>query len=222
MARPALLASPLRITVLATVLIAAVIAVIVILTVATRQAAPTAAAGALPGTRETTHVLDEVGPQAPTLVEFLDFECEACGAFHPVVEQLRAEYAGEINFAIRYFPLPRHANSMNAALAVEAAAQQGEVEAMYNTMYETQAEWGEKQESEAARFRTFAEDLGLDMAAYDAAVADPATQQRVEEDFAEGRSLGITGTPSFFLDGEPLALTKLGDLTDALDAAIAD
>lgn len=77
---------------------------------------------------------------APTLVEFLDFECEACGAFYPVVEQIREAYDGKINYVIRYFPIPNHFNSMNAAIAVEAASQQGRVEEMYNKLFQTQTE----------------------------------------------------------------------------------
>ncbi len=87
------------------------------------------------------------------VVEFLDFECEVCGAVYPVMEELREEYDGEVTFAVRYFPLPGHFNSGNAAVAVEAAAQQGAFEAMYQRMFETQSEWGEGRESEADRFR---------------------------------------------------------------------
>lgn len=75
-------------------------------------------------------------------VEFLDFECEGCKALYPVVEQLRAEYGDRVNFVIRYFPLKSHFNSERAALAVEAAAQQGQLEAMYKRMYDAQNEWG--------------------------------------------------------------------------------
>ncbi len=206
-----------------TVAVAVVLVIVVAITAfVNRPAPPTppeATEGALPTTRANSHVLDDAGPDAPTLVEFLDFECEACGAFYPVIEQLREEYAGEINYVIRYFPLPGHFNSMNAALAAEAAAQQGELEAMYNRLFETQSEWGEARESRADLFRGYAEDLGLDMDAYDAAVADPATKERVEQDFNDGQFLDVTGTPSFFLDGKKLELTQLSDLTDALDRA---
>ena len=167
-----------------------------------------------------SHVLDDAGADAPVLVEFLDFECEVCGAFFPIVEDLKAKYGDEVTFAFRYFPLPGHGNSVNAALAVEAAAQQGEFEAMYHHLFETQAEWGEQRESRPEIFRAFAEELGLDMAAFDAAVADPATQQRVEKDFAEGTLLGVTSTPTFFLDDKKLELNQLSDLTGALDNAI--
>ncbi|AZT94729.1 MAG: DsbA family protein [Brevibacterium aurantiacum] len=177
-------------------------------------------AGAARTLSENAHYLDEVGADAPTLVEFLDFECEACGAFYPYMEQIREQYDGQINYVVRYFPLQGHFNSMNAAIAVEAAAQQDQFEGMYRMMFETQAEWGEGQTSEAERFRGYAETLGLDMTAYDQAVADPATQERVEEDFNAGRALNVSGTPTFFLDGEQLELTSPEDLPNALDAAL--
>lgn len=108
---------------------------------------------------------------------------------------------------------------MNAALAAEAASEQGKFEEMYQRLFETQTQWGEQQTSRADLFRTFAEDLGLDLGAYDAAVAAPATRERVEADFNDGQYLGVSGTPSFFLDGEKLELTQLSDLTNALDEA---
>lgn len=216
--------TPMKVTLIA---IAAVVVIVIGAIIYAVSARPQAsaddnAADALPGARSNSHVLDSAGPNAPTLVEFLDFECEACGAFYPYIEEIREQYDGQINYVFRYYPIPSHYNSMNAALAVEAAAQQDRVEDMYHRMFETQAEWGEQQVSEADLFRGFAEDLGLDMAAYDQAVADPATRERVEEDVAEGQQMGVQGTPTFFLDGERLELNQLTDLTDALDRALAD
>ncbi len=169
---------------------------------------------------ENSRVLDDPEGAEVTLVEFLDFECEVCGAVYPYVEQIREDYAGQLRFVQRYFPIPSHQNSMNAALAVEAAGLQGRYEDMYHRMFETQAEWGEQQESKAALFREFAVDLGLDMAAYDAAVADPATEVRVQSDFDAGIELGVQGTPTFFVDGRPVDLQTIDDLTGAIDAAL--
>jgi protein-disulfide isomerase len=155
-----------------------------------------------------------------TLVEFLDFECESCLAAYPVVEQLRADYAGQVTFVARYFPVEGHFNAQNAAVAVEAAAQQGQFEAMYQRMYETQPQWGEQQTSRAPLFREFASDLGLDMDAYDDAVADPATLDRVLADRDDGLALGVQGTPTFFLDGEQLTVASAQELIDAVAAAV--
>ncbi|GAA1743865.1 DsbA family protein [Microcella frigidaquae] len=167
-----------------------------------------------------THILDNAGEGAVTLVEFLDFECEACGAFYPVVEDLREEFAGEVTFAFRYFPLPGHTNSVNAAIAVEAAAQQGRLEDMFARMYETQIEWGESQESKAALFRQFAGELGLDLVAYDAAVAAPETLERVMADFDAGVALGVQSTPTFFLNDRPVQLSSFDDLRTAIEAEL--
>jgi len=213
--------TPVKATLISIAVVIVLVIAAIIVGITNRPTAPDAAdtAGALPGALTNSHVLDDAGPNAPTLVEFLDFECEACGAFYPVIEELRAEYEGEINYVVRYFPLPGHFNSMNAAVAAEAAAQQGQFEAMYQRLFESQTQWGEQQTSRAELFRSFAEDLSLDMAAYDAAVADPATQQRVEQDLNDGKYRDVSGTPTFFLDGERLELTQLSDLTDALDDA---
>ncbi|MGW0175907.1 DsbA family protein [Rhodococcus sp. NPDC003322] len=170
--------------------------------------------------RADSHRLSSAPEGSPTFVEFLDFECEACRSVYPAIEDLRAEYGDRVAFVVRYFPLPGHFNAERAARAVEAAAQQGKFEQMYQRMYETQAEWGEQRVPKDDVFRAFAVDLGLDMAAYDAAYADPATAARIAADVADGEALGVQGTPSFFLDGQRFEPSTYQDLTDAFDAAL--
>lgn len=170
--------------------------------------------------RTDSRVLDDGGEDAVTVVEFLDFECEACGAFYPVVEDLREKYDGEITYVVRYFPLPGHTNSTQAALAAEAAGQQDRFEDMYHRLFETQAQWGEQPEETPEVFRAFAVDLGLDMAAYDAAIADPATAQRVQSDKTDGEKLEVNSTPTFFIDGEKVVLQEWDDLEQAIEKAV--
>ncbi|XAS65524.1 DsbA family protein [Pseudarthrobacter sp. So.54] len=169
--------------------------------------------------REDSHRVTAPVTEKAQLVEFLDFECESCLAAQPLVEDLKKEFGDRITFVTRYFPLPGHRNSGTAALAVEAAAQQGKYEQMYTKMFDTQPQWGEKQDSQAPLFRTYAQELGLDLAKYDAAVADEKTIDRIRKDVADGKALGVTGTPTFFLDGRKLTLSTEADfrqkLTDA-------
>lgn len=209
------ISKPLIVTasVLAAVLIAALVYVLV-----DRAQTPDAAPASV--VRADSHVLDDGGADAVTVVEFLDFECEACGAFYPVVEELREKHAGRITYVVRYFPLPGHLNSTHAALAAEAAAQQGRFEDMYHRLFETQAQWGEAQESRAAVFRDYASGLGLDMAAYDAAVADPKTEERVRADLEDGRALGVRSTPTFFVNGTRVEIERWGDVDAAIQAAL--
>lgn len=170
--------------------------------------------------RDDSHRLGAAGTGKVVLVEFLDFECESCRAAYPVVEEMRAAYAGKVDFVVRYFPIPSHANAVNSAVAVEAASQQGKFEEMYKRMYETQTTWGEQQESKASVFRGFAQELGLDMAAYDKALEDKATLERVERDRQDGLDLGVQGTPTFFLNGKKLEPTSTQDFRDKIDAAL--
>lgn len=170
--------------------------------------------------RPDSHRLSSAPDSRVEFVEFLDFECEACKAMYPVVEQLRGDYGDRVTFVVRYFPLPSHANAERAARAVEAAARQGKFEQMYQRMYETQEQWGEQRTPMDDVFRSFAADLGLDLAAYDAAYDDPATLNRIRADVADGETLGVRSTPTFFLDGERLQPRSYADLTAALDAAL--
>lgn len=171
--------------------------------------------------RPDSHKLGDTGNGKVTLVEFLDFECPSCGAIYPAVEELRKQYAGKVTFVVRYFPLEMHFNAERASRAVEAAAQQGKFEAMYQRMYETQQTWGNKQVPADATFRGFAEALQLDLAKWDKAYNDPATLKRIQKDVKDGESLGVAGTPSFFLNGEKLEPKSYEDFTKAIDAALA-
>lgn len=152
--------------------------------------------------RADSHRLNTAEDGKVTLVEFLDFECEACGAAYPFVEQLREQYDGRVTFVARYFAIPSHKNANNAAYAVESAARQGKFEEMYKRMYDTQTQWGESQDSQSDLFRSFAEDLRLDMTEYDADVKSPEVAARVQKDIDDGAKLGVSGTPTFFLNGQ--------------------
>ena len=171
--------------------------------------------------REDSHVLGEPGRGNAVLVEFLDFECEACGAAYPFIESLREQYDRQVTFVTRYFPIPSHKNALNAAIAAEAAARQDMFEEMYRKLFDTQSQWGEQQQSNAPLFREFAEEIGLDLEQYDQDVADPATEQRVLADQADGNALGVQGTPTFFLNGEKLELQSTDDMVNAIEAALA-
>lgn len=171
--------------------------------------------------RADSHRLSTAKDGKVTLVEFLDFECEACGAAFPFVEQLREMYDGRVTFVARYFPIPSHKNAKNAAYAVESAARQGKFEDMYRRMYQTQSEWGESQDSKAALFRSYAQDLGLDMDRYDADVVSRDVAKRVQKDIDDGITLGVNGTPSFYLNGKLFVPTTAEDFTEAIDDALA-
>ena len=206
----------------AAVVVIAIVAVVLLIT--RGEAGTTDAAVAEVGpaqlVRDNSHRLNDPPGASVTFVEFLDFECEGCRSAYPLVEQLRDEYGDRVEFVLRYFPLSGHFNAERAARAVEAAAQQGRLEAMYHRMYETQADWGEASTPADDVFRGFASQLGLDMTAYDEAYDDPATLERIRLDQQDGRELGVQGTPTFFVDGAQVVVRSPDDLRNAIEAAL--
>ncbi len=153
-------------------------------------------------------------------VEFLDFECEACGAIYPTIDELKSTYGDRVSFVVRYMPL--HTSSMNAAKAAEAAGAQGRYVDMFDVLFQRQANWGHQNTPEEAKFFTYAEELGLDMDQFRADFDDPATEERIRQSEIDGRSLGVTGTPTMFMDGVLLEPKTLEELTAAFDDAIAN
>ena len=123
----------------------------------------------------------------------------------------------------RHGPQHRHliAGVIEAPTAgdAEAAGQQGRFEDMYSKLFENHDEWAAEVGPQAGTFRNYAEELGLDLAAYDAAIEDPATSERIQADIDDARRAGAQGAPTFVLDGEVLQLQEVSDLTDALDSA---
>ncbi|MGW5745352.1 DsbA family protein [Amycolatopsis sp. NPDC003861] len=210
-----------------------VAAVVVTLALLTRPATPDSPAQAVqPDSspvaptslliRPDSHRLSTAADGKVTVVEFLDLECEACGAAFPGVEKLRAEFQGRVTFVIRYFPVPSHHNAELAARSVEAAGRQGKLEAMYRTMYENQPKWGDQNVSHRETFFGFARQLGLDLPTFEKDLDAPATAARVARDRADGTALGVRGTPTFFINGRRFDSPPTYEaLEAALDAEFA-
>ncbi len=139
-----------------------------------------------------------------TLFEYLDFECEACKAYFPLVKQLEEDFPNDLKIIRRYYPLPGHKNSLPAALAVEAAAKQGKYNEMHDLLFNEQDTWGNKPVANRGIFEKYAQKIGLDMEKFKKDVALPETLARVDRDRQSGTQLGNTGTPTFYLQGEKI------------------
>jgi protein-disulfide isomerase len=165
-----------------------------------------------------------LGPaDAPvTLVEFLDPECESCGAFHPTVKRILKDYDGRVRLVVRYMPF--HPNSALAAAVTEAAGEQGKYWEMQELLFRRQPEWGEmhghggqaappaRREPPAVLFERYAAELGLDVERVRSAVADSRYASKIERDKRDGQSLGVAKTPTFFVNGRQLARFSQQDL----------
>ena len=158
-------------------------------------------------------------PSAPvTLVEFLDPECESCGAFAPVIKQLLKEYDGKVRFVVRYMPL--HPNSRLAAAYTEAAGEQGKYWEMQDILFRRQAEWGDTHGrpapagrlAPAVLFERYAAEIGLDMQRVRSSVAENRFASKIDRDMQDGQSLGVSKTPTFFVNGRKLMRFSRQDL----------
>lgn len=143
-----------------------------------------------------------------TLVEYLDFECEACGAYYPLTTQLKEEYKDSMRFVVRYFPLPGHKNSRTAAYSVEAAGKQGKFWEMYTILFTKQSEWSEQQVTNQDQFEKYAVEAGVSIDQWKKDVASLEVMKRVDDSYQEAVSLNLQGTPSFFLNGKKIENPK--------------
>jgi protein-disulfide isomerase len=153
-----------------------------------------------------------------TLVEFLDPECEACAAFSPVVKKILKDYDGKIRLVIRYMPF--HPNSARAATLTEVAGEQGKYWEMQDLLFQKHSEWGERHgaghsaqpQNVEQLFEKYAMQLGLDVEKANAAIRENRYRAKLEQDFRDGRALGVQKTPSFFVNGRMLMRFSEPDL----------
>jgi len=136
-----------------------------------------------------------------TLVEYSDFQCPACGAYYPMVEEVFGEYKDKISFTYRHFPLSQHKNALPAAYASEAVGAQGKFWEMADMLFKNQSEWSESTTTPLI-FEGYAKKLGLDMAKYKVDVNSDTTKARVERSRKSGQLSNINHTPTFFINGK--------------------
>jgi protein-disulfide isomerase len=147
-----------------------------------------------------------------TLLQYGDFECPACGAAYPVIKEIQREMGDQLQFVYRNFPLTAvHPHAEAAAEAAEAAAAQGDFWGMHDKLYEHQRNLGN------IALRKYAEQLGLDTARFERELTGRAYEARVQEDFMSGVRSGVSGTPTFFVNGSRFTGNwRDGTLLDAL------
>lgn len=151
----------------------------------------------------TNHVKGQ-GKKGVTLVEYGDFECPACTAYYPLVEQVFAKYQNDITFQYRNFPLRQiHQHAMVAHRAAAAADRQGKFWDMYDLLYKNHDTWAAESDP-TSTFRGYAQSLGLDLTKYDSDFQSQAVNDEINADIAAGNALGVNSTPTFFLNGKKI------------------
>lgn len=157
----------------------------------------------LPAVSAEDHVTGT--PQAAiTLIEYSDFQCPACGAYHPIVKQLVQEMGSStLRFVARNFPLPMHENADEAARAAEAAGKQNKYWEMHDLLFERQSFW-ETETNPDQKFLSYAELLGLNTTTFAADYSSESTKTQIQNDVRLAEGAGVDRTPTFFLNGKRL------------------
>jgi protein-disulfide isomerase len=150
-----------------------------------------------------------LGPEdAPvTLVEFTDFECPFCSRGNTTIHQLMDANPGKIRLYFRHYPLPFHQNAKLAHQAAEAAKIQGidKFWAMYDLLFANQRKADKTTGLDRDSILGYAQQIGLDMAKFQADLDSDAVIKIVEADIQAGSAAGVNGTPHFLLNGTELS-----------------
>ncbi len=138
------------------------------------------------------------------LVEYGDYQCPACAAYHPIVERVVGEFGDRIAFAYRHFPLRSiHRNADLAAHAAEAAGKQKKFWEMHAKLYETQRNWADALNAREI-FVGYGESLGLNREQFVRDLDSQDVKDRVDQDLASAHQAGLNSTPSFFWNGKKI------------------
>ncbi|HET9529633.1 MAG TPA: thioredoxin domain-containing protein [Blastocatellia bacterium] len=154
-------------------------------------------------------------PQAQvTIVEFTDFECPSCARTQPILDELIKEYGDRIRLVVRDFPLAQHANAASAALAAEAAREQGKYWEYIAILFQNQSALG------VDRLKEYASRLGLDTKRFDEALDSGKHAEKVQRDLNDGYRIGINSTPTVFINGQRVREKTRDALKAAIEAAL--
>jgi len=147
------------------------------------------------------------GASAPvTIAEFSDFHCPFCRKVQPVLDDLRAKYGAKIKIVYRDFPLDNlHPHAREAAEASHCAIEQGRFWEFHDLLFKNDPD------SSRDALDRFAKEVGIDVAAFEACRSSGKYAASVKASAQEGTQLGITGTPTFFVNGRILVGAQPAD-----------
>jgi protein-disulfide isomerase len=135
-----------------------------------------------------------------TIVKFEDFECPFCKTVQPTLVALLKKYDGKVRVVHKDLPLEEiHPRAQLAAEAARCAGDQGKFWEYHDTLYGNSPKLG------AAELKTYAKNVGLDPAPFEQCLTSGKYKAAVQKDLSEGAKLGLTGTPTFFINGREIS-----------------
>ena len=137
-----------------------------------------------------------------TLVEFGDYQCPSCAAYHPFVKEILNRYPKQLRLEFRHFPLVTiHPNAMAAHKAVEAAGEQGRYWEMHDAVFDYQSQWAGQADPRPV-FAAIANRIGINGAILVQTMDSPRIQERILKDVELGDKVNVQAVPTFVIDGQ--------------------
>jgi protein-disulfide isomerase len=134
-----------------------------------------------------------------TVVEFSDFQCSFCKQAHPILSKLLEQYPGKVKLIYLDFPLERiHPQARRAAQAARCANDQGKFWEYHDVLF------AQSPRLSPTDLKRYARQVGLDTAKFETCLSSETHKATVQKDLDEGKKLGVTSTPAFFINGRPL------------------
>ncbi|MEO5340586.1 MAG: DsbA family protein [Magnetococcus sp. MYC-9] len=130
-----------------------------------------------------------------TLIEFSDFECPYCRRAQETLKAVEKLYGEKVRFVFRHYPLPFHEQAPKASEAAQCAADQGKFWPFHDALF------AEGAQLSLPELKKLAGRLGMNQATFDSCLESGRHAGRVAKDSDEGKQLGISGTPTFFVNG---------------------
>ncbi|MEW5854180.1 MAG: thioredoxin domain-containing protein [Myxococcota bacterium] len=152
-----------------------------------------------------------------TVIEFSEFQCPFCNRVLPTMKQVQQTYGNDVRVCFKHNPLPFHQDAPLASVASLAAGEQGKFWEMHDKLFENQ------KALKRPDLEKYAQELGLDMNKFKAALDNNPYKARIDADVAEAAQFGARGTPSFFINGKSLRGAQPFDaFKTAIDGALKD
>jgi protein-disulfide isomerase len=160
-------------------------------------------------------------PDAPVhIVEFFDPACGTCREFYPMVKALMAQHPGQIRLSLRYAPF--HPGSDTVVKVLEASRQQGRFEATLEALFARQDVWVQNHTANAQLTGPLLAPLGMDLAQLQNDANAPEVATIIARDLADAKTLNVTMTPEYFVNGKPLPRFGFAELEQLVNDALAN
>ncbi len=165
-------------------------------------------------------------PAAPIwAVEYMDYQCPSCRIAFKILDAYMKENPSKLYLQVRFHPLKQHPHGLETAIYAECATRQNKFWEFHRLLFENQSVWKDMNYATGV-FHDYAHQAGMDLKKLDSCLTNPMTKEKVLEESAASKELGIDSTPTVFINGKMIVghkplLEELKNFSPKFDFDIA-